>query len=1234
METLFSSEKKSDSTSAYNVTFTNKDSYIGINQPDPQYSVDILSSTINGFRVQSTTDSLFSVLSQNNKNNGIAIQVKDQEKKPVFYNKTNILPVESSINVSSLGDVTLFSPTNVIINSPSMQYGISADNRLYVPNTNYTVFDSREEEKNEFGITESTNEYENEKSPLMKSNALHLIANKARMTGIDMGDSNGNGLFIAGGSSKRDSSRSKSVLRLYNQTQHSKINNLFFCENSRDKYKNEFMLGINTTSINPSSDFTVHVNGAMRIGHSEITVVYDKKVQKLNAFYFAKDKEYRRYGLCVNTTPESEQIITYTTYGGQSWKSSTTIIEGSLVFKIRCAYVYDDRISFIGGEFGLLLYSKDGFQTYTKIDGLFINTPITAIEFFHYKTDTVSLYICCIIYNKNKIAYFTLATLDSLLYVPPNTTFQLSTVSNTYSDGRSLFYSEKPDISIMSQSRIAQQTVKKIHCNSFRKEIYILGEYAITNLLINTENSANIFTYRNTERSFICSAMTSTPITEEITFCVGTNRIIILNNKSSQITTVPFVNAEFTDVYANSLLDAVAVAKGGEIYYTNDTFSWNKVDATVIFSSGLDYYFFSNTTHFSHVTMTDDNTYLFLSETQNQDQPYTMFSCYFPQLLNNNRQEIMNIQGNVTLGGDMNVQKDTLIGRKLTVMGNSTMNNDLIVNQDITCNKLLTDLIISRTTDTIQIGSYTSKIDIFGNLKIETSSCRVNSSQTIIDQNLDVNGFLRTSKIHCVNKELVIGGDHDGIGGKTIRISENSRDGNPNNVFIGASGDNVTINGNNLVIQGSLSTITNQIQLRSGSRTMGDSASSGIFIRDYDDDESGFIKLNSLMDGYLFKSSRVNSNVLNMHVNELITGKIDVSSNTPIQNALVILKKINPLLNLTTMTTANFDVQNIIIGNYIANENDPLSQTITTKMNFVDNVVLGKSLSVVKGNLDAKNIIVSNVLFSPTSFLTNTSLLGNTVATGSFFSVQTNTFQFSGNEFVIESPTRITGNIILKGNLINEKKTTLTDLHIQGTFVADSESVTITNAATIGKTLNVVGILTSTKIVIENPTAEETIIASATSALTNKESSITMKKNFVHGSSFLSLKNIIQIAPIPSILFTRDDSPHETRSNTFRIRLNGGFKEYTISASAGSLSSFYYNTFNELLGLTIPSASYWIGINYRASDGLVNSSFTTTSIDNILVYGEYLEIKVPYTSAIVYYKITPNPNDSYGIPCS
>jgi photosystem II stability/assembly factor-like uncharacterized protein len=309
-----------------------------------------------------------------------------------------------------------------------------------------------------------------------------------------------------------------------------------------------------------------------------------------------------------------------------------------------------------------------------------------------------------------------------------------------------------------------------------------------------------------------------------------------------------------TDVFVYNDKEAVVVGNSG-IFRTTNTAgtAWENAGA-IIRQSGVGDLILDAQYSLSSVNVTGDNT-LIISRQQLTDS--SIFYCSFPGLFNKSNNNVLDVSGNMRLSGD------------ISISDNAYMTN--IHSDYIRCGNLVAD------------------------------------------------------NIDSVNNNILIGTVG---GGKTIRISTTSAstEAEPNNIFIGGKNDNVTINGNNVSILGKVATKNTSIQLNSGyTGNTGISAGAGMNIRDFNEDTSGFIRINDQLDGFIFKASTIHPNILNMRVDDMtISNKYDVNSKHRIKNGLVILRDSSSVYNdnnissnICTMTTASFDVSNIILGNHL-----------------------------------------------------------------------------------------------------------------------------------------------------------------------------------------------------------------------------------------------------------------------------------------------------------------------------
>ena len=420
------------------------------------------------------------------------------------------------------------------------------------------------------------------------------------------------------------------------------------------------------------------------------------------------------------------------------------------------------------------------------------------------------------------------------------------------------------------------------------------------------------------------------------------------------------------DVFVYDSSKAVVVGKRCSLYTTIDAGMSWQSMSDIVIQSGAGHLLNDLTYNLKTVDMVDDNTFIISREESSGKS--NIFYCTFPGIFNNTKNNVLDISGNMRLSGDIHVSDKAFLKE--------------IESDKIRCGILLADNIDSPN----------------GNINIGTMG-----------------------------------------GGKKIRISSTSTEANPNDIFIGTSNDNVTINGKSLSISGKIATENSIIQLNSGyTGNTGKSAGAGINIRDFNEDSSGFIRINDQLDGFVFKASTIHSNVLNMRVDDMtISNKFGINSKHRIKNGLVILRDSSSVYNnpnisasICTMTTASFDVSNIILGNHLFQGLSNNQQTLSTDFGVQGNTYMYNSLRVDGdtnlrtlsartsefGNIDVSNNlnIIGNATFGRKGLISNgdTRLNGNTYITNN-----SESFNAMSGAFQVIGGMSTTGNVFVGGNL-------------------------------------------------------------------------------------------------------------------------------------------------------------------------------------------------------------------------
>jgi hypothetical protein len=685
---------------------------------------------------------------------------------------------------------------------------------------------------------------------------------------------------------------------------------------------------------------------------------------------------------------------------------------------------------------------------------------------------------------------------------------------------------------------------------------------------------------------------------------VGGNIISVSNDKGGNWTDVT-TNVTLNDVYVNSLTTAISVGNGGSVYSTtNSGLSWNTVDQTII-NSGIGNLILNTNRNLASINMIDDKTFIISSTIKKYSIVGNIPQPAESKIYNCHFPEIF----------------DSINNNVLDVCGNMRLSGDS---------------------------------SVYGNSYV---------SKTITANNV------KTEFIDYVGNNISIG---TLSGGKTIRISDatTATSSIPNNIFIGGRHDNVVIEGNNVSVIGTIATQQATIQLLTnntgGTGAVGTSAGAGINIRDFNDNLSAYIHVNQNLDGFVFKSSKIHPNVLNLRVDDLsIKSRLDRITNQQIHNGIVILRDIadNNSGNVTTMTTAWFDASNVLLCDYMFQGVTPNQQTVTTDFGVSGNVIFYKDLTINSNILIKNTLNVSNIVVSKNSIMIGTIDLSNNSETSLNVRGGGN---FSGNLNLSGNLNMGTGSTIITGNLYQKSRTFLT-----GTFDAydlNSGALQVSGGVStkgnvfIGSNLNVSGNSTFSKIVNITNTSDATDYLTGTFIV---DGGASIKKNVfilgnleiknglrvkdatdVSGINIASVilnggcvvskqlycegniitngnisvyndvvvgeKNLIQVIPL-SVPFT-DNSITVVGQNITGTNNDG---KYFISTGETSAAiPLYHEVFNS----DATSFNSWVGSGYR-DDGLfvrLDSKFNM-KIDGSITTANYLQIQLPSKFVITSY---------------
>ena len=1286
----------------YNVNLFVQGNCLGYNKINPIYTLDVLCDQDQGFQIKSNTVFNTNTIAQNNIGQKIIVSTGLKESILSFID--SISSTIGSIKYSNNGTMMIDVLNNTIIKS-----------KLTV-NTNNTNKVLHSEYNESVLIHDTVNGpflpdiYTINK--ITSGTALSLVSdNEISNTGMNIITPMGKGMKLLGGINSVDNNQSMAIMGLYDIT-----NNLIPCQtmisgNTISKIRST--IGINT--LYPKTEnYVLDVNGPMKVSHNEIIVMKNITFLIKTILFYDIDK---RYGISFGDSIEFIDLLTfkktykqkilYTSDKGQTWKESI-FYEGSesiTPITLICGFLYNSSTAIIGGDSGILLLSIDGFKTWRRITGITdITTTITSVIMINKANGEI---IICFTYLKNlirTIGFFIVKDINS--FDTLSSTFIINTSSSLNNNGNvSIFYENRPPLAFLlnDMKNIYAMKEMKYTIIPIKKVILVVGDGGIGRLLVNEDftrttpitSTLVLFTDITIYNSmYLYYAIDTSP-----TLSVAVGKGIISTSIDGIVWTNIILNSTIymNSIYIFNSYNAIAVGNNGKILVTTDIgITWNSIDSYINKSEII-----SNVRDILSVSMVDENTFFLCLKTPNLiattliTTTMSIFvSCYFPDLFNHINNTIMDIYGNMKLFGDIIVydnayiSKDMNVTKDCKVMGNSYINTNLFVqsnaniqgNTIITGNSIINQGVYSPFIDSINNGNNNQILigtKYKGGTTIKLSDDTMTNPNNIfiggIKDNVTIKGnnvsFLSNislTYINDINNEILIGTKNGG--GKTIRISGGS-DGtgssasNPNTIYIGGVDDNVIIKGNNVQLLGTISTSQSQIQLNSNSIGTDGSAGSGINIRDNNNNTSGYFRLNQKLDGYLFKSSDKYPNILNIRVDDLtLKNKVDINSQ-PIVNGLVIIKNSSSVYgepwdgNITTMTMASFDVNNIILGNSLFKSISTNQQTISSDFgiqgntllynqtnsydlnsgslqvrggtSIIGNVYIGGNLISYKDNFFNGNVKMNSTFINDGDTILNgnvilknpTSLTGNVNLTGSYNKFNGKN-EFIGNVLItnnIESynigsgALIINGGIGVSGNLFIGK-----DMNIFGnTFLPTLNITNINEATNISGPLLIQGgaCIKKSIFVTGNINVGNSLFLTNTTNVTSMDSVSgygsfvsmgggSIKKSFYIGDNEnIGMNNISQVIPLDITL----TSINQTITNSSTNYKNGLYS--ILASSTIPLQSInYVDTFNKI------GSNVWI-TSYSTVP------ITTISPTMISIQGEYLQITLPFSIVLTSYQL-------------
>ena len=382
------------------------------------------------------------------------------------------------------------------------------------------------------------------------------------------------------------------------------------------------------------------------------------------------------------------------------------------------------------------------------------------------------------------------------------------------------------------------------------------------------------------------------------------------------------------------------------------------------------------------------------------------------------------LTGNLTVGtdtalsGNLTVSKLFTASKDSVLTGNLTVGADTALSGNLTVSKLFTASKDSVLTGNLTVGTNTA---LSGNLAL--TGYFTATSDATFSGNTIVGGISRATYTDCLltdststinigsgSKIINIAPSSSAIS-KTVNISRGSGSA-ANQINIGRAIDSLLLTGS-ISLAGAVKATAGSIQLLSEASGSGNSAGSGLFIRDGNSDTAGFIQTNPTMNGFLLKSAN-NTNALNFNIANLALGTDSTTGNTMTRGIVMFRKTtIGDTTSTYTIDTSLIDASSIMLKNYSLSSGMTNTQVLSSDVGITGNLSVSNTASTTGAGTGA--LIVSG----GTAIGENLYVSGN-VAIGGTLTLNTGGLAFTNNVFFSynqSATSSITGTVSLAGGI-------------------------------------------------------------------------------------------------------------------------------------------------------------------------------------------------------------------------
>jgi hypothetical protein len=604
--------------------FANTDSQMGVNNLNPQATLDVVGFQSNVFSVQSTQSTNRNIIAANNNQRGLVVESSNTTASLQWFVDSAITqfgPVDAFIEYDQpKQQLELFSGNNVWINSQTSIGNVAQ----HVHEERVVIYDMV-----------STQLYQNQQYsvPVHQGNALSLAG--SAQTLMYVGTTGG---ILSGGVNPNDTTTSLSAWGWQQEDKFTTFQNII----SGNSLVRSGRLGIQT--IDPDIAYTMHVNGPSKITNARTVPIVDSSFEIKCCHFFGSK------GMAVGTpsaisAPFTQQVFV-TNDSGVHW-TAVNINGGNLEDTANtffAVFVFDSNYAFVAGNSGYFFFTADGGVTWKPVVGVF--DTITGI--YVIPSPSVSG-VRVFVLSQNSMIYYFDATFVDLTTAGSQLTPSVSSLHDVLS------FTEFRGIT---------------GAGSY---IYVIGVNATQSVIAryNLSLSLPFYTFGALSESFRDIGF----VTATDGVVVGADTILYTHNGGTTWSSavLPTSGDNYLKVDVIDIHLALVVGENGKMLSSQDGFAtWNAIPSSQLTASGNDF----NLTDFNliYVRAIDTENFVVIS-TITPFIPPTLgksriLYLAWPQLFQN--QLLLNVDGDASFNGNVDIHNMALAGN-ITV-GSSRVN--------------------------------------------------------------------------------------------------------------------------------------------------------------------------------------------------------------------------------------------------------------------------------------------------------------------------------------------------------------------------------------------------------------------------------------------------------------------------------------------------------------------------------------------------------------------------------